>query len=505
MSQPFKSSKKSENLEASKSQDGILANNIRNVGKHINQGFQDNLLNHICNDEGYYLQNVDGLSLAYSSKKYIEVDSYYLSSIVSKIESNHPELCKNPTGIYPCNCGQKVMSVKLQNKIFGTTKNENKDSTVDIVKYKKSYSYQGVMVCNNVWGCPVCARKLSERRKQLLSKLLKKHHKEFGNNSMTMTLFTVPHGLGDDLEDILERISKAYRYMTQSNGYKDLTKKFKGCGTVRNLEVTYGTINGFHPHIHCLQFFKKSVENLDELSEKLFELWGKALKKYGFEEPNKQGFGCKIVEILKQSDDGVNVIDDEAVDAIAEYLTKVEDANPDDLIDFQKRHANAVKNKKSSWGVEHELTKWHLKKGSQKNGAYSYTMFDFLRGYELSSMLEDEESRKGFYSLWLKYRQAFKGSRQLFIKHKHFKIKELELDDDELGELKPEDNQAQLVASIKFDIWQLIVMMKARGTVLKMVRKDGIEGLNNVIELLKTGYEALPDDKKILHFHFDDG
>lgn len=146
------------------------------------------------------------------------------------------------------------------------------------------------------------------------------------------------------------------------------------------------------------------------------------------------------------------------------------------------------------------MTKWHLKKGKETNGEYHYTMFDFLRGYELSSILGDDESRTAFYSLWLKYRTALKGKIQLFTKHKHFKIEQLELSDDELGEAKPEDNVAKPVLSIPFDIWQLIVLMKARGTVLKAIKKDGVAGFDNVIELLKIGYEALPEDKKILHF-----
>ena len=127
----------------------------------------------------------------------------------------------------------------------------------------------------------------------------------------------------------------------------------------------------------------------------------------------------------------------------------------------------------------------------------------FLRGYELASILGDDESRTAFYSLWLKYRTALKNKRQLFTKHKHFKIEELEQSDNELGEAKPEDNVAKPVLSIPFDIWQLIVLMKARGTVLKTIKRDGVEGFDRLIELLKIGYEALPEHKKTLGFMDD--
>lgn len=466
-----------------------LANNIRDVGKYKIQGFQNLLTGHLKTNQDYFLQNVDALSLAHSRKKSIELDSYYLSSIVSKIESNHPDF-KAGNGVKACNCGHRVMPTNLQNKIFKTLKNESKDATVDVIEYNNTYSYQGVMHCNNVWGCPVCSRKLSERRKEGLARLLRAHHKDFGEDSITMSLFTVPHGLGDDLSDILKRISKAFRQMIQSTGYKNLTKKFNVCGTARNLEVTYGTTNGFHPHIHCLHFFEQSVfEDLEEISETLFQLWSNFLKKNGFSEPSTKGFGCSIVS-------------NSATQTIAKYLTKVEDISEDDLKVFNRIHAQALKNKASgnSWGVEHEMTKWHLKKGKETNGEYSYTMFDFLRGYELASILGDDESRTAFYSLWLKYRAALKGKIQLFTKHKHFRIEELEQSDDELGEAKPEDNVAKPVLSIPFDIWQLIVLMKARGTVLKMIKQDGVEGFDRLIELLKIGYEALPEDKKILHF-----
>ena len=319
---------------------------------------------------------------------------------------------------------------------------------------------------------------------------MRAHHKDFGEDSITMSLFTVPHGLGDDLKDILDRISKSFRQMIQSRGYKALTKKFNVCGTARNLEVTYGTTNGFHPHIHCLHFFEQAVfEDSEEISETLFQLWSNSLKKNGFSEPSTKGFGCSIVS-------------SSATQTIAKYLTKVEDISEDDLNGFNRIHAQALKNKASgnSWGVEHEMTKWHLKKGKETNGEYSYTMFDFLRGYELASILGDDESRTAFYSLWLKYRAALKNKRQLFTKHKHFKIEELEQSDDELGEAKPEDNVAKPVLSIPFDIWQLIVLMKARGTVLKEIRIKGVEHFDSIVEWLKIGYEALPEDKKILHF-----
>jgi hypothetical protein len=75
----------------------------------------------------------------------------------------------------------------------------------------------------------------------------------------------------------------------------------------------------------------------------------------------------------------------------------------------------------------------------------------------------------------------------------------LELSDEELGEATPEDNEAKLIVSIPFDIWQLIVMMKARGTVLAMVQKNGLQGYEKTIELLKLGYYSLPEDKQILN------
>jgi hypothetical protein len=134
-------------------------------------------------------------------------------------------------------------------------------------------------------------------------------------------------------------------------------------------------------------------------------------------------------------------------------------------------------------------------------------MFDFLRGYSIASQNDDEESKNKFYSLWLTYRKAFKGKRQLFTKHQDFKISELLLSDEELGDENPEDNVAKLVVSIPFDIWKLVVMMKARGTVLESVRRKGEQGFIDAIKLLKLGYDSLPEHKRILQFaeDFEDG
>jgi hypothetical protein len=495
MSYPFQNSAKSENS----SFQNPLANNIKNVANLINQGFQKNLLSDIENNQDKYHQNVDALSLATESKKSDYINTYFLSSIVSEIEKSNTELHPKEDGVYPFNCGKRVMPAKLKNKISGKSSNlisflPEQESTVDIIKYKNSFSYHGVMKCNNLWGCPVCSKKISEKKLNGLSKLLNAHFNRFGSNTISMTLFTVPHGLGDDLKDINKRISRSFRKMTQSRKYRNLLEEFNGCGTSRNYEVTYGESAGFHPHIHCLHFFENSIEHkLENLSERLFELWSKFLKKNGFTEPSAKGFGCTIVKNSKDE-----------VERLSEYFTKVESENNDDddylmFKNHQDTILKSVDENKKAWCVEYEMTKWHIKRGRKNHVEYRYSMFDLLRGYSIASQNNDEESRKIFYSLWLKYREGFKGMRQLFTKHDYFKISELELSDEELGESTPEDNEAKLIVSIPFDIWQLIVMMKARGTVLAMVQKNGLQGYEKIIELLKLGYYALPDDKQILN------
>lgn len=481
--------------------EAALANNRKIEDALLPRGFQNSLKSEIerstSKNEDKFLSNVDALAFSGTKQSSIVLEGYILSGVIAKMEANTDFLPKGTDKALAGNCGKRVMSPTMQNKIFGTEiKNHDhqaNNSKVDIILYKDSISYYGVMCCHNVWGCPVCARKLSERRKQGLSKLLTAHFDRFGADSVTASLFTIPHSKYDDLADIRKRLLKCYKDMTQSRGYKQLMKTLEGCGSSRAFEVTWSLVNGFHPHIHVLNFFEQNLLlNHQFISDTLFNLWADALKKNCFDEPSRKAFGCNLVPSTKA-----------AIDAVAEYFSKSEsDVNDADIMGYLKKHKDVVRSVTNSegrvvtgWSTEHEMTKWHLKQARSDGENFRYSMFDFVRGYSIADDNVDEESKAQFRALWLTYRAAFKGQRQLWTRHKHFKISELELSDAELGEQELEEPEKKTVASIDFNQWLVVVFMHSRGMLLEKARKKGSDGVADGLAFINEAYFSFfPDN-----------
>jgi len=439
--------------------------------------------------EDKYASNMDTMAFALRKTPSIILDSYVLSNIVAQVEANTDFFPKKTDKSVAGNCGKRVMPKKLRQKIFGLSAAdiEGVDSAVDIVSCEGSVSYTNVMCCHNVWGCPVCARKISERRKKGLSLLLTSHFDRFGADSVAGVLFTIPHALGDDAKDTVLLLRKCRTDMTQMRGYKQLMKTMKNCGFSRALEVTYGTAAGFHPHFHLLNFFENSIlADHEFLADTLFSLWSQALQKNGLKAPSRAAFGCTIIPSTKKG-----------IDAVAEYFSKVEsDVNDADIATYLKKHKTTVREVagKTGWGIEHEMTKWHLKQGQGDGFNFRYSMFDLLRGYSITAANGDEESRKKFRALWLSYREAFKGQPQLYTRHKHFKIKELEMSEKELAEEEPEE-ETKIIYSIPFEIWLMVVFMGARGILLEKARTKGRDGVIDFLQGLGLLYEDFfPDN-----------
>ena len=102
------------------------------------------------------------------------------------------------------------------------------------------------------WTCPVCAAKISERRRHEVAYAMKQAE-VLGLRVVLVTL-TVPHALGDDVAYIVDRMSSAWTRLWQGRRGQELRLTLGIWGHIRALEVTHGA-NGFHPHFHALVFF----------------------------------------------------------------------------------------------------------------------------------------------------------------------------------------------------------------------------------------------------------
>lgn len=215
--------------------------------------------------------------------------------------------------------------------------------------------YGGMQVCGSVWGCPICAAKISEGRRVELAAALASARAQ-GLRVLLLTL-TVRHGMGDDVRELLARIRIARRRLVSGKAAATWASRIGLVGSIRALEVTYGD-HGWHPHLHILLFLRGAGPTLDEIQQRYTTRWIDACVAAGLPAP-LPGVACTV-------QDGASA---------ARYVSK--------------------------WGLAEELTKSHLKR-SRYAGR---TPWDLLRDYA------DGDERSGL--LWREYAASFKGQVQL--------------------------------------------------------------------------------------------
>ena len=287
--------------------------------------------------------------------------------------------------------------------------------------------FSGLQVCAMPWTCPVCASKISERRRLEVAKAMKQA--EALGLKVALITPTVPHGLGDDLAAMADAMQKAWSSLWQGKAGMQLRDRLGLFGHIRALEVTHGA-NGFHPHFHALMFYHPDQTRFEEWGEIVPAAWRKAAVRAGLPAPSLD-HGCQV-------DDGTKA---------AQYVAK------------------------GVWGLESEVTKGHVKKG--KRG--SRTPFDLLRDY----MRGDKQAG----AIWRAYAQAFEGRRQLYWSNGLKKLLAIaELSDEEIAH-KPDDEKALLLATISDQQWKLIYRRRMESAVLDLAEVS-VDALRRFLEWL---------------------
>lgn len=284
--------------------------------------------------------------------------------------------------------------------------------------------FHGLQVCAMPWACPVCAAKISERRRHEVAHAIKQAA-VLGLRVRLLTL-TVPHGMGDDVSVIVDQMTKAWCRLWQGKAGMQLREALGLFGHIRALEVTHGA-NGFHPHFHALMFYHPDQTN-DAAWSRLPARWQTVAVRSGLPAPDLE-HGCRI-------DDG---------DKAANYVAK------------------------GVWGLESEVTKGHVKKGRKG----SRTPFDLLRDFR------DGDKHSG--ALWRVYVDAFEGRRQLYWSNGLRKLLAIsELSDEEIAN-KPDDERSLVLAVITDEQWSLIYRRRMLTAVLDLAEVS-VDALHRFLE-----------------------
>lgn len=175
------------------------------------------------------------------------------------------------------------VGICLRNKV-------EKYSNVDVFKHQNTQKafYGGLMVCGLVWICPVCASRISERRRKEL-KIASDNYLEGGGN-LTMSTLTFSHSKFDKLEESLKALGQATFKFRSGRPYDRLRSQLGIEGSIRTFEVTYD-LNGWHPHLHILIFHRYEIEDWERerFESQFYELWSAACEKYGFKTSGEHG------------------------------------------------------------------------------------------------------------------------------------------------------------------------------------------------------------------------
>jgi hypothetical protein len=255
-----------------------------------------------------------------------------------------------------------------------------------------------------------------------------------------MLTYTVRHYSRDGLAAQVDGLTEARRRATGGKAATAINKKFGFVGSVRALEVTYNTANGWHSHIHEIVFLDIAEDaDLTEFEAVRRRLWSNAVKKAGLRSVNSHGFDLR-----------------DASGEIAQYLAKF--------------------GREKRWNISHELAKSHVKTGRES----SKTAFQLLADFA-----DTGDTAAG--ELFREFAACFKG-RSLLHWSKGLRALLLpsqseEKTDEQLAEEKTADGV--LFKELTLDEWRLVCRESHHAAVLNLAAVGDMNGLKSLLLSLR--------------------
>lgn len=278
--------------------------------------------------------------------------------------------------------------------------------------------YGNVQICGSIWSCPVCAKHITEQRRNELKTGLEKW-KTVHKGSVYLLTLTFSHSQDQSLKMLLEGQKKAYKRFFEGRKVVSIFKKLGIEYKIKGHEVTYGQ-NGWHPHNHVLLLASHHDLYFKNYASELAEQWINACVKSGLNAPSmKHGLDLRNGYYAEQ------------------YVAK--------------------------WGLEDEVTKGHIKKG--RNGSYS--PFDLLQLSISEEIVHGRSSGK----LFQEFAIAMKGSRQLVWARGLKSL--LEIDDKSDEELAEETDKTSITLTPVEDlVFSLLCTYQKRHEYLEAISRD---------------------------------
>lgn len=306
--------------------------------------------------------------------------------------------------------------------------------------------YANLQTCSSVAMCPVCAAKISERRRIEVAAAIDAWEAQGGD--VVMLTLTVRHNAADKYDWLLDGLKGAVKRVYQGKQ----GQKFKGWGlrgTIGSTETTWGEASGYHPHIHQLLFVEKHCP-----------------------------FDLLLMHYRKQWDSALRL----------EGMRDVTSAGVD--MSFNREHRAEYVNKIGGWDLEHELTKGPVKKGREGRFSPAQLLASFA-DFMLTGDADHPGRQHG--RVWQNYALAMKGRhhlqwsrglRSLLGVSKEKTDEEIADDKDTLGNLLTQLDRRQ---------WATVLHHDARAELLNVAASGDAQAVSfflQDLDLLWLGNEA---------------
>jgi len=127
--------------------------------------------------------------------------------------------------------------------------------------------FTGIMTCKSIWTCPVCAERIICERIGQLKDALQSGYKT------VMVTVTLQHSKYDRLSDLLRSLKDAVKRLKSGRWWSNYKDRWGVVAYVSSYEITWGDVNGWHPHAHILLF-------LDAVDVDVDLMWSELVTKY---------------------------------------------------------------------------------------------------------------------------------------------------------------------------------------------------------------------------------
>ena len=338
----------------------------------------------------------------------------------------------------------------------GYSVNANSNQPVRLCKNDKGgLFFNGVANCGGYWRCPVCALKISENKKELLSGLIGAHQlKGFSIGFLTLT---VRHSRFDTLKKSLDKISENYRSFQNQRFFSRNKIDLGFIGQVKTLEITYSMVNGWHPHLHVLFFYNHSDSNKIENFQKDF------ISRWFKYKDNNGTLGGQNQQILSSDN------------ALSNYLAK--------------------------YDITSEMTKGQIK---SSKGLTPFTALAKIACGDYADYMEKHR----LYGVYAQYVEQTQGkhfvniSNSLRQEYSEF-MEEFNKTDEEIVN---EVNIDEVLLKVSLPIWKLICKNDLQPLVLIKYKENNLEGVYNLLNYFRDfnglDVEIDKDDIPILTFGY---